>query len=65
MSGTPKWGDDAGKPEESETLSALVNLGYDQAEARELLSSAKQKVGASATVETLLQEALRIVSQKR
>ena len=65
MSGSPKWAEAAGKPEEVETLSALINLGYDPAEARELLNAAKQSAGADATVEVLLQESFRIVGQKR
>jgi Holliday junction DNA helicase RuvA len=65
MSGAPKWAEAAGRSEESETLSALINLGYDSAEARDLLREAKSGAGEKATVEVLLQEALRIVSQKR
>ncbi len=65
MSGSPKWAEVVGKPQEVETLSALINLGYDQAEARELLRLAKQNAGENATVETLLQESLRLMSQKR
>jgi Holliday junction DNA helicase RuvA len=64
-SGAPKWSEVAGRSEESEALSALVNLGYDESEARELLGAAKKNAGEKATVEILLQESLRIVSQKR
>jgi Holliday junction DNA helicase RuvA len=65
MSGAARWADTSGRSEESETLSALMNLGYDPEEARDLLAQAKKIAGDTSTVEHLLQEALRIVSQKR
>jgi Holliday junction DNA helicase RuvA len=64
-SGAPKWAEAVGTSEDVQALSALINLGYDESEARELLGAAKKNAGDSATVEKLLQESLRIVSQKR
>lgn len=46
--------------QESEALSGLVNLGYREDEARDLLARARTTLGANAVTEKILQEALRL-----
>jgi Holliday junction DNA helicase RuvA len=43
----------------SDLISALVNLGYKQAQAEKAAESAEQKVGADAALDVLIREALR------
>lgn len=47
-------------PQETEALSGLVNLGYREDEAREILARARGALGPNAATEKLLQEALRL-----
>src|SRR5256885_116009 len=47
-----------------DTLSALLNLGYDEGEARELLARAKLSAGAGARVESLVKEALKLAGAR-
>jgi holliday junction DNA helicase RuvA len=60
VSGPVRWQDAARTTEEAEALSGLVNLGYREDEARELLSRAKIAMGGAAKTQDLLKEALRL-----
>ncbi len=64
VQGPVKWQEAAQRPQEFDALTGLVNLGYDEAEARALLQKAKTNVGGEATTEKLLKEALRLVAGK-
>lgn len=57
--GSPKWPSMAEEPTSFEALSGLVNLGFREEEAREMLGKAKRKLGDSATTENLLNEVLK------
>lgn len=59
VQGPVRWSEAAAKPGELDALYGLLNLGYDEAEARELLRKAKASVGSDAATETLIKEALR------
>lgn len=60
VSGQTRFQEAPKSPQESEALSGLVNLGYREDEARDLLSRAKAALGPNAATEKLLQEALRL-----
>jgi holliday junction DNA helicase RuvA len=60
VSGAPRFQDSPKNAQESEALSGLVNLGYREDEARELLARARGALGPNAATEKLLQEALRL-----
>lgn len=64
VSGTPKWQDTARTPKEQEVLSGLLNLGYEETEARELLQKAKNQLPAEASTEMLLKEALKLLGAR-
>lgn len=64
VSGAARWQEPLKTSEDSEALSGLVNLGYSEEEARDLLQKAKETLGAGATTQKLLQEALRLMSGK-
>jgi Holliday junction DNA helicase RuvA len=60
--GLPGAARPAPTPEDSardQTLSALLNLGYSQAEAERVLAEAEQEAGSDATLETLVRAALK------
>jgi Holliday junction DNA helicase RuvA len=60
VSGAPRFQEAPKNLQESEALSGLVNLGYREDEARDLLSRARAALGPNAKTEKLLQEALRL-----
>lgn len=60
VAGNVRFQEGAKTPEESETLSGLVNLGYREEEARDLLGRARTALGATAQTTELLKEALRL-----
>ncbi len=64
ISGPVKWAEAVSRPAEVDALAGLLNLGYDEAEARELLQKAKSTLGAEAPVEALIKESLRLMSGK-
>lgn len=64
VAGPIRWQEAASRPSELDAMSGLVNLGYDEAEARELLQKAKAQSGIDAPTETLIKEALRITGGK-
>lgn len=64
VTGPVRWQEVATRPSELDALSGLLNLGYDEAEAREFLQKAKVRVGAEASTETLIKEALKLQSGK-
>ncbi len=63
VTGPAKWAE-APKGTEWETLSALVNLGYTEVEARETVQKVKEKLGADAPTKSLLQESLRLMASR-
>ncbi|MCG3203467.1 MAG: Holliday junction ATP-dependent DNA helicase RuvA [Elusimicrobia bacterium] len=64
VSGPVKWAEAATQPKELEALSGLLNLGYDEAEARELVQKAKEQAGADASPEILIKQALQLLGGK-
>lgn len=60
VSGSPRFQEAPKTTQESEALSGLVNLGYREDEARDLLARARATLGPNAVTEKLLQEALRL-----
>ena len=60
VTGATKWQEGAKTTEEAEALSGLVNMGYREDEARELLSKAKAALGGTGRTADLLKEALRL-----
>ena len=58
--GPTRWQEGPKTTQESEALSGLVNLGYREDEARELLTRARTTLGPNAATEKILQEALRL-----
>jgi len=64
VSGPLKWGNVTEKPGEMEALSGLLNLGYREEEARELVQRARSSTGENASTEKILQEALRLMGSK-
>ncbi len=64
IQGPTKWSEAAGKPSDHDALFGLLNLGYDEAEARELLLKARGSAGAEASAEALIKEALKLMGGK-
>lgn len=64
VAGQPKWTEAASSPVEFDALTGLLNLGYDEAEARELLQKSKANLGAAAKAEALITEALKLMGGK-
>jgi Holliday junction resolvasome RuvABC DNA-binding subunit len=64
IQGPAKWSEAPSVPSETDALYGLLNLGYDEAEARELLQKAKASAGASAPAETLIKAALKMMGGK-
>lgn len=64
VQGQVKWQEAASRPQELDALTGLLNLGYDELEARELLQKAKTQAGATATAENLITEALKLMGGK-
>ena len=58
VSGPVKWQEAGRTSQETEALSGLLNLGYNEEEAREILPRAKAVLGDKATTENILKEAL-------
>ncbi len=65
VSGAPKWQEAAKTTEEAETLSGLVNMGYREDEARELLAKARAELGTAARTADLLRKALRLTGARQ
>ena len=63
IQGNSKW-TAASSSTEGEALSGLVNLGYKEAEAREMIAQAKAQLGKNAETAALLQHALRLSHAK-
>ncbi len=63
VSGPLKW-QQAASSQESEAVSGLLNIGYREEEARELVSKAKAALGAEAATAALIQEALRLMGAR-
>lgn len=63
VTGPAKWAETP-RGSEWETLSALVNLGYTEIEARDTVKRAKDKLGNSSSMKDLLQESLRMMASK-
>ncbi len=63
VTGPAKWAE-IPKGSEWETLSALVNLGYTEMEARETVQKVKEKLGAAAPMKSMLQESLRLMATR-
>jgi Holliday junction DNA helicase RuvA len=64
ITGQAKWSEAVERPAEMDVLTGLLNLGYDEAESRELLQKAKTVLGNNAPTEALLTEALKMMSAK-
>ncbi|OVE77420.1 hypothetical protein BVX98_02645 [bacterium F11] len=64
VSGTPKWVDAIQSSDVSDALSGLINLGYREDEAREMVTESKKKLGVKAGTEAILQEALRLLGTR-
>lgn len=64
VAGPAKWAEASTQPHELDALSGLLNLGYDEAESRELLQKAKSGMGNEASAEMLIKESLRLMGGK-
>lgn len=64
VAGPVKWAEVSGRPSELDALFGLINLGYEETEARELLAKAKAGAGAEASPEALIKEALKLMGGK-
>ena len=60
VSGLAKWSGAMGSSQESDAVSGLVNMGYRDSDAREMVAQAKEKLGANAAVDIILREALKL-----
>ena len=60
VAGPVRWPEPARTSEEAEAMSGLVNLGYREEEARELLARAKAGLSPKPRTSDLLKEALRL-----
>jgi Holliday junction DNA helicase RuvA len=64
VAGPLKWQDVSKTSEESEAISGLLNLGYDELEAREIVQRVKATVGEGVTTEVLLKESLKLLGAR-
>ncbi len=64
ISGPAKWAEAPKASEELEAVSGLLNLGYNDGEAREAIFKAREKLGVKAPTESLLQEALKLMGTR-
>ena len=64
VSGPLKWGEVISGSQEMEAVSGLLNLGYREDEAREVVLRARNSAGQNATTERILQESLRLMGSK-
>jgi Holliday junction DNA helicase RuvA len=64
VSGTTKWQESPRSPKDIDVLSALINLGYEEPDARDVLQKAKAQLPGEVNAETLLKEALRLIGSR-
>lgn len=64
ISSQPKWQDIPPSSSASQALTGLLNLGYRDEEARELLQQVQKTLGENADVARVLKEALRLSAAK-
>lgn len=64
VTGAVRWQEAPASGGEAEAVSGLVNLGYREEDARELVARARGALGDAAPVESILQEALKLMGAK-
>lgn len=64
VSGPVKWQDLPKGSSEEDAVSGLLNLGYREDEARELVAKVKTNLGEGANTEVILGEALRLMGRR-
>ena len=64
VTGPVRWTDTSATSGEIAALSGLLNIGFNEVEAREILGRAKSALGQAATAEALIKEALKLQGGK-